>query len=74
MAPARSSTRRGDHTSTAPTSHDPQQDDPNVNKELFLDPMLGSPLAVYVDKDVDDREVVCQLIVVCLNLKVEKLI
>ncbi|KLO18347.1 hypothetical protein SCHPADRAFT_925157 [Schizopora paradoxa] len=33
------------------------------NDEIFIDPMLGSALAIYVDKDVDDRDIVIDLIV-----------
>ncbi|THV05106.1 hypothetical protein K435DRAFT_137091 [Dendrothele bispora CBS 962.96] len=29
---------------------------PRPGHDLFIDPMLGSPLAIYIDKDVNDRE------------------
>lgn len=35
------------------------------NDEIFIDPMLGSALAIYVDKDVQDRDLIAELIVVC---------
>lgn len=66
MAPARSSTRHPhiDQISIQqPDAH--QQDiDPNVNSELFIDPMLGTPLAMYIEKDVEDRETVAGVITV----------
>ncbi|KAK0455445.1 uncharacterized protein EV420DRAFT_1553680 [Desarmillaria tabescens] len=56
MAPARSSTRRGHiqpHALDAGSSG---------NHDLFIDPMLGTPLAVYIEKDVHDREALVNLI------------
>lgn len=67
MAPARSSTRRGAHPTPVPPTppiQDAEHDDPNVNKELFLDPMLGAPLAIYIEKDVDDKDIISQLVIV----------
>ncbi|KAJ7346578.1 hypothetical protein DFH08DRAFT_868642 [Mycena albidolilacea] len=32
------------------------------NADLFLDPMLGTPLAFYLDKDIDDRQVLADLV------------
>ena len=32
--------------------------------DLFLDPMLGTPLAMYVEKDVHDRDNIVSLITV----------
>lgn len=32
--------------------------------ELFLDPMLGTPLALYIEKDVEDRDQLVELITV----------
>ena len=70
MAPARSSTRRV-HTSSA--SHNEAVSDlPNeghiVNKPIFLDPGFGIPLAIFVEKDVEDRDNICQLIQVCATV------
>lgn len=53
MAPPRSSTQRQQVDS-----------DQNFNNDLFIDPMLGSPLAIYVEKDVQDKDTITQLIVV----------
>lgn len=66
MAPARSSTRRSaTHGSQVPQSgQHAQDDDPVANKELFIDQMLGTPLAIYIEKDVEDRDIISQLIVV----------
>jgi len=67
MAPARSSTRRGAHispVSPTPPVRDVQDDDPAANKELFLDPMLGTPLAIFIEKDVENKDDLSQLIIV----------
>ncbi|KIM45447.1 hypothetical protein M413DRAFT_66281 [Hebeloma cylindrosporum] len=66
MAPARSSTRRGAHispVSPTPAARDVQDDDPTANKELFLDPMLGTPLAIFIEKDVENKDDLSQLII-----------
>ncbi|KAF8415960.1 hypothetical protein L210DRAFT_965505 [Boletus edulis BED1] len=56
MAPARS-TRRAHNTQNAhPPSSDPQ------NAALFLEPMMGTPLTIYIEKDVDDRDVLVELV------------
>lgn len=34
----------------------------DVNEDLFVDLMMGQPLSLYVDKDVEDREKVVGLI------------
>ncbi|KAJ3784380.1 hypothetical protein GGU10DRAFT_428532 [Lentinula aff. detonsa] len=61
MAPARSSAglHRGIVAETS--SSLPSSSDDDLS-ELFLDPMLGTPLAMYVDKDVQDRDVLVDLI------------
>lgn len=66
MAPARSSARRAHPPPIHPTppAENTEPDDPNVNKELFLDPMLGTPLAIYIEKDVDDKDEISRLIIV----------
>lgn len=67
MAPARSSTRRGAHispVSPTPPARDIHDDDPAANKELFLDPMLGTPLAIFIEKDVENKDDLSQLIIV----------
>ena len=71
MAPARSSARRSAHGPQAPPSGQNAQDENLAsNKELFIDPMLGSPLAIYIEKDVEDKETISELIVVS-HLRVE---
>lgn len=57
MAPPRASARR-QHT----------QPDDNFSDDLFIDPMLGSPLAIYIEKDVNDKDDIAQLIVVSPSL------
>ncbi|KAG5641274.1 hypothetical protein DXG03_005586 [Asterophora parasitica] len=65
MAPARPSVRHAPHLDQnnihRPPGHEPEPD-PNVNSELFIDPMLGSPLAMYVEKDVEDKDTLVALI------------
>ena len=63
MAPARNSSRR-------PQSTNPAQDE-SVQADLFLEPMMGNPLAIYVDKDVQDRDTVVDLIIVRLRSAVK---
>ncbi|KAG6832839.1 hypothetical protein H0H87_000193 [Tephrocybe sp. NHM501043] len=62
MAPARSSIRHPDQNNTQRPSLNAQNIDLDVNPELFLDPMLGTPLAMYIEKDVDDKDVLIDLI------------
>lgn len=65
MAPARSSTRHPHIDQNSIQQPDAHRDvDPNVNPELFIDPMLGTPLAMYIEKDVEDRETVAGVITV----------
>jgi hypothetical protein len=61
MAPARSSTRRGAHTASA-SHHEAGQDDGHNAIKLFLDPTFGFPLQIYIEKDVEDKDLLCQLI------------
>ena len=35
-----------------------------VNDELFLEPMMGTPLAIYIEKDVTDRDQLIEIITV----------
>ncbi|KAG6917234.1 hypothetical protein DXG01_003348 [Tephrocybe rancida] len=62
MAPAHSSIRQPDQNNTQRPSVNGQNIDLNVNPELFLDPMLGTPLAMYVEKDVEDKDTLVDLI------------
>ena len=65
MAPARSLARRSAHGPQVPPSgHHPQDENLVANKELFIDPMLGTALAIYIEKDVEDKETISELIVV----------
>jgi hypothetical protein len=70
MAPARSSTRRSAQVPPPGQLH-VQDDDLVANKELFIDPMLGTALSIYIEKDVEDKDNISQLIVVshlCVDL------
>ncbi|KZT71055.1 hypothetical protein DAEQUDRAFT_688512 [Daedalea quercina L-15889] len=62
MAPVRTANRRAhrDHTQHQPTAqtdpnHDPSQD-------IFIDPMMGTALQIYVEKDVESRDTIVELI------------
>jgi hypothetical protein len=71
MAPVRSSARRSAHGSQAPPSGQQAQDNDLVaNKDLFIDPMLGTALSIYIEKDVEDKDTISDLIVVS-HLRVE---
>ena len=63
MAPAHSNHPRVQH------QQQHQQRDQSANSDivehgLFLEPMMGTPLAMYVHKDVSDRDRVVDLITV----------
>ena len=63
MAPARSSTRRAAHASSAThleAGQILQNDGENLN--VFLEPNFGTPLQIYIEKDVEDKELLRQLI------------
>lgn len=65
MAPARSSARRSAHGPHVPPSGQHAQNENLVaNKDLFIDPMLGTALSIYIEKDVDDKETISDLIIV----------
>lgn len=59
MAPARSA-RRAHSQNPPPPASDPQ------HAALFLEPMMGTPLTIYIEKDVDDRDDLVDLITVCV--------
>ena len=66
MAPVRSSAaRRGATQPQAAVEQAPLQpapvDDVNDNTDLFVDPMLGTPLSAYIEKDVENRDDLVQL-------------
>lgn len=65
MAPVRTSSRRNQQNQNAsarPTV--PDNNDAVVNDQLFLEPMMGTPLAVYIEKDVEDRDSLVDIILV----------
>ena len=66
MAPVRPSARRllPQSTSDQGQTHSGASNDPNVNNELFIDPMLGTPLAVYIEKDVEEKDELVRLVTV----------
>lgn len=54
----------------APPQSQPAQNEQQEQQEypaLFIDPMMGTPLPIYVDKDVEDRENIVRLITVSIN-------
>ncbi|KAG5650561.1 hypothetical protein H0H81_011812 [Sphagnurus paluster] len=62
MAPARSSTRHLEQNNIQRAPVQNLDIQIHVNPELFIDPMLGTPLPMYIEKDVDDRDVLADLI------------
>ncbi|RXW25053.1 hypothetical protein EST38_g778 [Candolleomyces aberdarensis] len=64
MAPVRPSARRllPQNASDQGQTHSGASNDPNVNNELFIDPMLGTPLAVYIEKDVEEKDELVRLV------------
>ncbi|KAH7927494.1 hypothetical protein BV22DRAFT_1006901 [Leucogyrophana mollusca] len=58
MAPARSTRRTQHEQSAAVPAPPPPSGSIAPNDKLFLEPMMGTPLAMYVEKDVDDRDAV----------------
>ena len=60
MAPSRSTA----HNSTNAPGGSAGDGGGAANDELFLEPMMGTPLAIYVEKDVSDREEIAELITV----------
>jgi len=61
MAPARSNRREQPGQSRNAPSDDSTPNDA-ANNDLFLEPMMGTPLTVYIEKDVEERESLVQLI------------
>lgn len=64
MAPVRSANRRAqhDHTQQQPIPHPDPHHDPS--QDIFIDPMMGTALQIYVEKDVEDRDTIVELIAV----------
>ncbi|KAI8993801.1 hypothetical protein BD414DRAFT_480470 [Trametes punicea] len=67
MAPARSSTNRARRETakhaSQPQNISPPLDEQNSQNDLFLDPLMGTPLAIYVERDVENRDEIVELIV-----------
>lgn len=67
MAPARS-TRRNQHeqsVSLRSAQSDPSPvEDGSSGSDLFIEPMMGTPLTVYIEKEVEDRDTLVELILV----------
>jgi len=68
MAPARALARRPQNDSNINSTPRPSASDNDanatVNRELFLEPMMGTPLQMYIEKDVQDRDDLIDLITV----------
>ncbi|KAI0655972.1 hypothetical protein C8Q70DRAFT_922742 [Cubamyces menziesii] len=69
MAPARSSANRARREREHQAQHLPQPqdisppvDEQNSPDDLFLDPLMGTPLAIYVEKDVENRDEIVELV------------
>ncbi|KIK45091.1 hypothetical protein CY34DRAFT_801945 [Suillus luteus UH-Slu-Lm8-n1] len=63
MAPARS-TRRNQHEQSV-SLRSGQDASPTVDgpgSDLFLEPMMGTPLNVYIEKEVEDRDTLVELV------------
>jgi glycerate-2-kinase len=57
---------RDDHDNVHSGGADDNNNDDSDLIELFTDPMLGTPLSIYVEKDVENRDEVVALIGVSL--------
>ncbi|GBE81221.1 hypothetical protein BKA93DRAFT_756282 [Sparassis latifolia] len=63
MAPARTTNRRTQREQNAPAQPASTETMAELPKdELFLEPMMGTPLAIYVEKDVQNRDAIVDLI------------
>ncbi|KAI0949447.1 hypothetical protein AcW1_009058 [Taiwanofungus camphoratus] len=63
MAPARTANRRGQREQNSSTHNGlPEAADEPSKDALFLEPMMGTPLAIYVEKDVENRDSIVELI------------
>ncbi|KAI6046178.1 hypothetical protein EDC04DRAFT_1881359 [Pisolithus marmoratus] len=63
MAPARSNRRTTHQEQPGIQLRNTPSDTNATNKtDLFLEPMMGTPLTVYIEKDVDEKESLVELI------------
>ncbi|CCM00419.1 uncharacterized protein FIBRA_02449 [Fibroporia radiculosa] len=62
MAPARTANRRGQRDQNVSSPNDQSTPPSDLSKELFMDPMMGTPLQIYVEKDVENRDTIVDLI------------
>lgn len=65
MAPGR--LRRVQTAAPQPQGPQNEQQEQQEYPALFIDPMMGTPLPIYVDKDVEDRDNIARLITVSVN-------
>ena len=64
MAPRSSHRQLEQNTNETSTQPNPTASNDDLNDKLFLDPMLGTPLAIYIEKDVEDRSLLADIITV----------
>lgn len=61
-------TRHADRPASNPSATASTATGGAVNNELFLEPMMGTPLAIFIEKDVVDRDQLVEVISVSLPL------
>ncbi|KAI6000484.1 hypothetical protein EDD15DRAFT_1754584 [Pisolithus albus] len=62
MAPARSHRRTHQELLQQPRNTPGSDANAANNADLFLEPMMGTPLTVYIEKDVEEKESLVELI------------
>ncbi|KAI6026118.1 hypothetical protein PISMIDRAFT_221000 [Pisolithus microcarpus 441] len=62
MAPARSNRRTHQEQPGIQPRNTPSDANAANNADLFLEPMMGTPLTVYIEKDVEEKESLVELI------------
>ena len=67
MAPSRTIV----HPPTGAVAVGGNDDGTTAGDDLFLEPMMGTPLAIYVEKDVVDRDAIVELITVSFFVQIE---
>jgi hypothetical protein len=55
------------HSQHGHAAQSPKEIDELIDDDLFIDPMLGIPLAFYIEKDVADRDNLIHLITVSVQ-------